>query len=246
MPAKIPKLCEIKTNIEQSAAVLRELEIGSNAPPSEVEVGQAKAHQETTTKQLDEIDSKTAAKIAGIRRRRKRRRWKFIQRNKEQQAAESVVKEEPVPKPPDEPRPAPREKQTENITLKKRYDAASILERLDLLVKLCEARGGDKASLTEKLASMRTVWSRVQQESSATGRITESKSPSIETQWDVVFFGQASSSQKQRRGEKPEFLKRRSIWDSYITQGKRGSCIPRGWVLPMEEATSEWLEYRTE
>ncbi|SPP81031.1 uncharacterized protein LOC117583674 [Drosophila guanche] len=245
MPAKTPKLCEIKTNIEESAGDIRDLAIVRDAPPSGVDAGQVEAPHETTTAQLDEIDSKTAAKIAGIQRRRKRRRWKFRQRNKEQQAADVVVKQEPVPNPPDQPRPAPRGKQAEDIDLKRRHDAASMLERLDLLEKLCEARGGDKAKLTEKLAPMRTAWSRVQQ-ATKTGRITESKSTAIERHWDVVFFGSPSSSQRRRRGFKAEFLKRRSIWDSYITQGKGGSCIPRGWVLPTENPTSEWVEYRTE
>ncbi|XP_034665289.1 uncharacterized protein LOC117899411 [Drosophila subobscura] len=227
MPAKTPKLCEIKTNIAESAGDIREFSTVSNAPPSGVD------------------DSKTAAKIAGIQRRRKRRRWKFRQRNKEQQAAEGVVREDPVPNPPDEPRPAPRGKQAEDIDLKRRHDAASMLERLDLLEKLCEARGGDKAKLTEKLASMRTAWSRVQQETT-TGRIIESKAPARERQWDIVFFGSPSSIQKRGLGYKAELLRRRSIWDSYITQGKGGSCIPRGWVLPTENPTSEWLEYITE
>ncbi|EDW24179.1 GL23998 [Drosophila persimilis] len=238
MPAKIPKLYEIKTNTEQSVADLQKLDVVSNAPPRRVDAGQLEVPQETTIAQLDEIDSRTAAKIAGIQRRRKRRRWKF----RSKQAAKRLLKNEHVPKPPDEPRPFPMDKKTEGITLKKRSDAASVLERLDLLVKLCEARGGDTATLAEKLASMRTVWQRVQQESTS-GKINKSKSPLIETQWDVVFFGKPSSCQN-RRLNKPEFLMRRSIWDSYITHGKRGSCIPRGWVLPTQEPTSEWVEYR--
>ncbi|KAM8704924.1 hypothetical protein ACLKA7_009390 [Drosophila subpalustris] len=142
---------------------------------------------------------------------------------------------------------AETERHTQDITLKKLHDASNILKTFDLLERLYKARGANN-DLGQKLAQMRTVWRRVKQESeNATG----TKGPAnLEEHWDQVIFGSSCSPLEQRRGQKKqqqrELLQRRLVWDSYICNGKRSSCIPGGWVLPPENPMPEWALFRVE
>ncbi|KRF99470.1 uncharacterized protein Dwil_GK19211 [Drosophila willistoni] len=90
-----------------------------------------------------------------------------------------------------------------------------MLRKFQLLETLCELRGGDKAKLSQELDPMRQVWQRVLQENA------EEAPKSLDSQWKEVLI----------------------IWDSYISQGKWGSCIPNKWVLPPDEPSSQWAQY---
>ncbi|KAH8283861.1 hypothetical protein KR054_003766, partial [Drosophila jambulina] len=246
MPHKTLKLSEIKHNIRHVIENLEQLEHLTNDDAQEFNAEQAVELQRSTTALLDALDQVPAAKVAGKQKQRKRRRCLDKQKKKELKCRAKKAKEDLKPKPKVyiEPPLTPREKQAEHISLKKRRDAASMLHTFDLLEKLCESRGGDKVALSQNLAQMRLVWRRVQQENEGDhDKEWESRLSSIESQWQTVFFGQ--NSEKFIRENKASFCQKRSIWDSYISYGKRATCIPRGWVLPPENPSDLWKEYRT-
>ncbi|KAH8383346.1 hypothetical protein KR009_008059, partial [Drosophila setifemur] len=244
MPHKSRKLSEIKSNIRNVLHNLQQLEDLSNAQGQDIDLEQAEDLQRSTTTLLDALDQVEADKVAGIQKQRKRRRRLVKQKIKLRKL--KVKKSEKVAKPLPEIKTEPVariQKQSEHISLRKLHDAASILQTFDLLEKLCESRGGDKAVLSQKLAPMRLVWRRVQQECESEATKETDKVSSLENQWEMVFFGRSSPSVEET---KKTFLERRSIWDSYISHANKGSSIPRGWVLPPENPTELWTTYRSE
>ncbi|XP_070143098.1 uncharacterized protein [Drosophila kikkawai] len=245
MQHKTLKLSEIKQNIRYVLENLQQLEHLTDNDAQDFNAEQAEELQRSTTTLLDALDQVPVAKVAGIQKQRRRRRRLDKQKKKEPKLKAKKAKQglQSKPKVSFEPSLTSREQQAEHISLKKRHDAASILHTLDLLEKLCKSRGGDKLALSQKLAQMRVVWRRVQQENEGDhDRESQKRVSSIESQWQAVFFGQSSDFVREN---KETFCQRRSIWDSYISYGQRASCIPRGWVLPPESAPDLWTEYRT-
>ncbi|KAH8357411.1 hypothetical protein KR084_000829 [Drosophila pseudotakahashii] len=236
------KLSQIKANIQQVIANLEQLEQLNSKAGQELDVGQAEQLQQSTTTLLDELDQVNTQKVADIQKQRKRRR-RLIKEKKRRIKRETVKTEITEQKYSIEPPRNPQEKQAEHISLRKKHDAASILETFDLLEKLCESRGGDKAVLRHKLTQMRRVWRRVQEENQGDHVKESKKAASIESQWQAVFFGNSEPLVKENKGT---FLEIRSTWDSYISFADRGSCIPPGWVLPPIKPTAQWAVYRTE
>ncbi|XP_020811026.1 uncharacterized protein LOC110186260 [Drosophila serrata] len=246
MSHKTLKLSAIKANIRNVLENIQQLEhlIGDDA--QEFNAEQAKELQSSTTTLLDALDQIPVAKVAGIQKQRRRRRRLDKQRKKElkcrskkPKVALKNLKEALIGPQLTET----REKQAEHISLRKRHDAASILQTFDLLEKLCEYRGGDKVALSQKLIQMRLVWRGVQQENEVDhDRESQKRVSSIESQWQEVFFGKSLDFVREN---KETICQRRSIWDSYISYGERASCIPRGWVLPPEHPSDLWMEYRT-
>ncbi|XP_016979821.1 uncharacterized protein LOC108045115 [Drosophila rhopaloa] len=245
MPHKNLKLSEIKANIRHVIENLRQLEYLSSEREQYFNVEQAEELQRSTTTLLYELDQVPGQKVAGIQKQRKRRRLLDKQKNKrakwENKISGKLLFTER--KYSIDPPRNPKKKQAEHISLRKQHDAASILESLDLLEKLCESRGGDKAALSQKLAQMRRVWRRVQEESKGDLVKESKKAASTESQWDAVFFGQSANWFRKTKGR---FLEIRSTWDSYISHGGRGSYIPKGWVLPSKNPIAQWAAYRTE
>ncbi|KAH8313767.1 hypothetical protein KR067_011598, partial [Drosophila pandora] len=242
---KGPKLSEIKESITNILDNLAQLEDLSNAKPSDFDLGQAEDLQRRTTTLLDALDQVDARKVAGITKHKKRRHRLGKQRKKkrrlEAKKSENVKIIDPIKI---EPGTAPSNiKPAEHIYLKKRQDAASILQTFDLLEKLCESRGGDTAALSQKLSRMRNVWKQVEKECECDNIHSSKKESSIEAQWDMVLFGAGT---QQGRENKNTFLKNRTIWDSYISQRQGASCIPRGWVLPPANPTLPWMQYKTD
>ncbi|KAH8232170.1 hypothetical protein KR032_001151, partial [Drosophila birchii] len=246
MPQKTLKLSEIKQNIQHVIGNLQQLEHLTDDDAQDFNAQQAVELQRCTTTLLDALDQVPAAKVAGIQKQRRRRRRLDKQKKRQLKCRAKKAKQDSQSKlkvSTGEPQLAPREKQAEHISLKKRHDAASMLQTFDLLEKLCESRGGDKLALSQKLARMRLVWRRVQQENECDhDRESQKRVSSIETQWQAVIFGQSSDFVREN---KETFCQRRAIWDSYISYGKRATCIPRGWVLPPENPSNLWKEYRT-
>ncbi|KAH8276315.1 hypothetical protein KR026_010795, partial [Drosophila bipectinata] len=242
---KQPKLSEIKESITNILDNLEHLEDLCNAKQSDFDVGQAEELQRRTTTLLDALDQVDAHKVAGKTKHKKRRHRLQKQRNKQRRLEAKKSKDLKIlDKIKIDPVSAPNtNKPAEHICLKKRQDAASILQTFDLLGKLCESRGGDKAALDQKLSHMRHVWKQVQQESESDSIHSAKKESSIDAQWDMVLFGSGS---QQGRKNKNTFLKNRTIWDSYISQRKGASCIPRGWVLPPENPSHPWMQYKTD
>ncbi|KAH8332716.1 hypothetical protein KR074_009530 [Drosophila pseudoananassae] len=241
---KQPKLSEIKECITNILDNLAQLEDLSNVKQSDFDVGQAEELQRLTTTLLGALDQVDTHKVAGKTKHKKRRHRLEKQRKKQRrlEAKKSKdlkifdqIKIEPVST-------RKTNKPAEHIFLKKRQDAATILQTFNLLEKLCESRGGDKAALTQKLSHMRHVWKQVQQECESDSTHSAKKEYSIDAQWDMVLFGAGS---QQGRQNKNAFLKNRIIWDSYVSQRKGASCIPRGWVLPPENPQHPWMQYRT-
>nr|XP_017007799.2 programmed cell death protein 7 [Drosophila takahashii] len=234
------KLSQIKANIQHVIANLERLEQLGRLPGQELDVGQAEELQRTTTTLLDELDQVNAQRVADIQKQRKR--WRRLVKEKKKRFKRETIKTEiKEQKYSVEPPRNPLEKQAEHISLRKKHDAASILETFDLLEKLCESRGGDKAALRQKLSQMRRVWRRVQEENQGDHVRESQKAASIESQWQAVFFGNSEPLVKEN---KEKFLEIRSTWDSYISFAGRGSCIPRGWVLPPMKPTAQWAAYR--
>ncbi|KAH8257746.1 hypothetical protein KR038_000125, partial [Drosophila bunnanda] len=243
MPHKTLKLSVIKENIQHVLENLQQLEHLIDDDAQDFNAEQAEELQSSTTTLLDALDQVPVAKVAGIQKQRRRRRRLDKQKKRELKCRSKKAKQDFKDISIEPPTLTPREKQAEHISLKKRHDAASMLQTFDLLEKLCESRGGDKAALSQKLTQMRLVWRRVQQENEVDHeRETHKRVSSIESQWQAVFFGKSPDFVKEN---KETFCQRRSIWDSYISYGKRATCIPRGWVLPPEHPSDLWTEYRT-
>ncbi|XP_017073376.1 programmed cell death protein 7 [Drosophila eugracilis] len=243
MPNKNLKISEIKANINRVVSNLERLDQLSCGTSSEnLDEEQAQELQRSTTSLLDELDQVPAQKVARIQKQRRRRR---LDKQKRKAIKWQTNKQETLEHrhSTELPRETPKEQHADHISLRKQQDAVSILETFDLLEKLCESRGGDKAALSQKLNQMRLVWRKVQEETKGNS-VKESKmAASIESQWDSVFFGKYSPSIKEN---KERFLQIRTTWDSYISYGERGSCIPRGWVLPPVNPSAEWAAYRNE
>ncbi|EDV52926.1 uncharacterized protein LOC6554567 [Drosophila erecta] len=239
-PQRKHKLSEIKANIQQVISSLRQLEQQSSGAGSDLDVQRAEELQRSTATLLDELDQVPGQQVVAQQKQRKRRRR--LDRRSKQRAKCASIKSEPTEqKISIEPPRNPELKQAEHISLRKQRDAASILETFELLEKLCESRGGDKAALCQKLTHMRRVWRRVREETQAGNAKESKKVASLESQWNVVFFGPSLPSAKVN---KAKFLEIRSTWDSYISYCGRGSCIPRGWVLPPTKPTAQWVAYR--
>ncbi|XP_016949039.1 programmed cell death protein 7 [Drosophila biarmipes] len=236
------KLSEIKASIQHVLANLEQLEQLSCEAGQDFDGQQAEELQRRTSTLLDELEKVPAERVADIQKQRKRRRRLDKEKKKrfKKKAIKCEIREK---KYTIEPPRIPQEKQAEHISLRKRRDAASILETLDLLEKLCESRGGDKAALNHKLTQMRRVWRRVQEENKDDQVKESKKAASIESQWEAVLFGKPSPL---IRGSKGKFLEIRSTWDSYISFACRGSYIPRGWVLPPLKPSAQWAAYRTD
>lgn len=209
MPHKTLKLSEIKQNILHVLDNLQQLEHLSNDDSQDFNAEQAKVLQRSTTTLLDALDQVPVAKVAGIQKQRDRRRRLDKQKKKKLKCRAKKIKQdlEAKKKIPIEPPLNPREKQAEHISLRKRHDAASMLHTFDLLEKLCESRGGDKVALNQKLAHMRYVWRRVQQENEGDhDKESKKRVSSIESQWEEVFFGQSPALVREN---KETFCKRR-------------------------------------
>ncbi|XP_043652545.1 uncharacterized protein LOC122619590 [Drosophila teissieri] len=239
-PQKKHRLSAIKANIQQIISSLGQLEQQSSGSGRDFDVHRAEELQRSTATLLDELDKVPAQQVVDEQKQRKRRRR--LDRRSKQRVRLAPIKSEPTEKKYSiKPPRNPALEQAEHISLRKQRDAASILETFDLLEKLCESRGGDKAALGQKLTHMRRVWRRVQEETQV-GNVKEStKVASLESQWKAVFFGQSLPATKANKGK---FLEIRSTWDSYISYCGRGSCIPRGWVLPPTKPTAQWAAYR--
>lgn len=65
-----------------------------------------------------------------------------------------------------------------------------------------------------------------------------------DVQWNEVFFGPVEYSCYGGARKMADFLRIRRIWDSYLTRSKQGTTIPCGWVLPRENALTEWQQYK--
>lgn len=197
-----PKLSEIKTNVIKIIENLQQLEQLSNAPQSDFNGDQALRRQQDTTSLLSELEQLPCERVAGIQKRRKRRRQKAKKHMREQKKC--VTREElsdhcSVPAPATAPPPVATA--AEHITLKKKQDASNILTTIDLLERLHKARGGDDA-LCQQLAPLRVVWRRIQQENQMTPE------ENLEAQWDKVMFG-SSSPNAVKKQKAQEFLQRR-------------------------------------
>ncbi|KAI8044214.1 uncharacterized protein LOC128266382 [Drosophila gunungcola] len=245
MPHQNNKLTEIKTKIRHVIANLQQLQ-NLSEEEHDFNVEQVEELQRNTTTLLDELDQVPIQKVVGLQTHRKRRRLLDKQKNKRakceiKKPEELLLKERKYSVIPP---PNSKEKQAEHISLRKQHDAAYILENFDLLEKLCESRGGDSRALSQKLAQMRHVWRRVQEESEGDDHVKESKiAASKEPQWEAVFFGKPSNLLREN---KTRFREIRSTWDSYISLGERGSCVPTGWVLPLIKPISQWAAYISE
>ncbi|EDW50978.1 uncharacterized protein LOC6619520 [Drosophila sechellia] len=239
-PHKKNRLSEVKAKLQQVISSLGQLEQQSRGAGRDFDVHRAEEMQRSTATLLDELDQIQAQQVVDEQKQRKRRRR--LNRRSQKRVIRATVKSEAAEqKFSTEPPRNTALEEAKHISLQKQRDAASILETFDLLEKLCESRGGDKAALCQKLNHMRLVWRRVQEETQA-GHVKESKKmASLESQWKTVFFGQSLPSAKLNKGK---FLEIRSTWDSYISYCGRGSSIPRGWVLPPTKPTAQWIPYR--
>jgi len=200
MDSKNLKLSEIKANIQHVLVNLEQLEQLSNEAGQDFDVQQAEELQRRTSTLLDELEKVPDEKVADIQKQRKRRR-RLVKEKKKRIKKETIKCEIPEQKYTIEPPRNPQEKQAEHISLRKRRDAASILETFDLLEKLCESRGGDKAALSQKLSQMRRVWRRVQEENEGDHVKESKKAASIESQWEAVLFGKSSPLSRKSKGK---------------------------------------------
>ncbi|XP_054091960.1 uncharacterized protein LOC105210198 isoform X1 [Zeugodacus cucurbitae] len=134
-------------------------------------------------------------------------------------------------------------KKHQHIRLLKQHDAQRFLRTFELFKMLHFSRGQNinhTNEFAEQLLDLRVSWSKILEEN----KLECTQELRIEDQWNDIFFGSAEHSYYDGDQKISEFLRIRRIWDSYLTRSKHGSSIPSGWVLPSENALSEWQQYR--
>ncbi|XP_023034011.1 uncharacterized protein LOC6648170 [Drosophila willistoni] len=234
------KLSEIKANICQIINNLQQLESEQTSLDSK----QSSGLQQTTTNLLESLENELPQAAAQVQIRIKQRKRKRFRRLKNKREKAKSVK---VTSAPCEAWTTSQDLPTANrkcnrtreelFAHRRCKDALSMLRKFQLLETLCELRGGDKAKLSQELDPMRQVWQRVLQENA------EEAPKSLDSQWKEVLFGRDSELVESKGETRKKLLKKRIIWDSYISQGKWGSCIPNKWVLPPDEPSSQWAQY---
>uniref|UniRef100_A0A1B0FB41 Uncharacterized protein n=1 Tax=Glossina morsitans morsitans TaxID=37546 RepID=A0A1B0FB41_GLOMM len=119
--------------------------------------------------------------------------------------------------------------------LKTIYEGQRFLKIFKLLGNLHLSRGqneGETKKFVQKFQSLITVWKTfILEKQNCNG--------ASENQWNTALFG--SPSPYHHHLDLESFLRRRTIWDSYISF--KGSSIPPGWVLPPQHANNEWSAY---
>uniref|UniRef100_A0A1A9ZUM8 Programmed cell death protein 7 n=1 Tax=Glossina pallidipes TaxID=7398 RepID=A0A1A9ZUM8_GLOPL len=118
--------------------------------------------------------------------------------------------------------------------LKTIYEGQRFLKIFKLLENLHLSRGqnaDETKKFAQKFQRLITVWKTFILEK-------QNYNETLENQWNTALFGSPSS---HHHLDLENFLRRRTIWDSYISF--KGSSIPPGWVLPPQHASNEWSAY---
>ena len=129
-----------------------------------------------------------------------------------------------------------------HIRLLKQHDAQRFLRTFELLKMLHFSRGqnlDNTKEFYEQLRDLRISWNKVLEENKV-----ECTQGHVEDQWNDTIFGSVEHSCYDGEQKMSDFLRIRRIWDSYLTRSKHGSSIPIGWILPSENASSQWQLYR--
>ncbi|XP_030369523.1 uncharacterized protein LOC115620435 [Scaptodrosophila lebanonensis] len=138
--------------------------------------------------------------------------------------------------------------QQQHVRLNKCYDATKVLHIFELLERLYVARGGSQNVIKSKVSHMRRAWRRVLLENESDSSAIVSAAQNLESQWEAVIFGGSRLplrlAYKKQNGS--ELLRKRFIWDSYISTGEQGSSIPVGWVIPPLSPAQQWAQFRRE
>ncbi|XP_068156904.1 uncharacterized protein [Drosophila tropicalis] len=239
MPHKV-KLSKIKANICQIINNLQHLE----SEETNLDNNQSSGLQHVTANLLESLEKELPQAVTQVQVRIKQRKRKRYRRLKNKKEKAECVKVNSTPceewttsqQLPNANRKCDRTRE-ELLAQRRCKDAISMLGKFQLLETLCELRGGDQAKLSQELDPMRKVWQCVLKENS------EEAPKSLDSQWNEVLFGQHSELVESKGQTRKKLLKKRIIWDSYISQGKWGSCIPNKWVQPPDEPSSQWAQY---
>ncbi|KAL9897349.1 uncharacterized protein LOC119638411 [Glossina fuscipes] len=116
--------------------------------------------------------------------------------------------------------------------LKTIYEGQRFLKIFKLLENLHLSRGqsaDETKRFAQKFQRLITVWKTIILEK-------QNCNETLENQWNTALFGSPSSNHHHLDLE--NFLRRRTIWDSFISS--KGSSIPPGWILPPHHANNEW------
>ncbi|XP_050333348.1 uncharacterized protein LOC126761329 [Bactrocera neohumeralis] len=134
-------------------------------------------------------------------------------------------------------------KKCHHIRLLKQHDAQRFLRTFELLKELHFSRGQNvhnTKEFAEQLRDLRIYWGKIFDENNT--ECTQERH--VEDQWNETIFGQVEHSCYNGEQKMSDFIRIRHIWDSYLTRSKNGSSIPGGWILPSENASSEWQQYQ--
>ncbi|TMW52701.1 hypothetical protein DOY81_002224 [Sarcophaga bullata] len=116
------------------------------------------------------------------------------------------------------------------------------LKAFELLQQLHLLRGqnpSDTYKFSLKLRQLKTIWNSLLQDNLQEQISNEVK---IQDQWNELLFGPLETTYFVEKPNIHDFVRKRQVWDSYI-DGRYGSSIPIGWVIPPSEANEQWLTH---
>ncbi|XP_018801425.1 PREDICTED: uncharacterized protein LOC108976648 [Bactrocera latifrons] len=246
----------LKNSIETILTNIKELErIKYDHGDWGIHVNRLKQHTEELIQKVESAPLEQLTKVLKkrkLKRQQKKYKLKQLKANAKNRITPQELKSERIsniqqsnkyPSNPSYVRDISTVKKCHHIRLLKQHDAQRFIQTFELLKKLHFSRGQNvhnTKEFGEQLRDLRIYWGKILDETN----IECTQERHVEDQWNETIFGSVEHSCYDGEQKISDLLRIRRIWDSYLTRSKNGSSIPGGWILPNENANSEWQQYR--